>query len=149
MPQPIAIVTTVDAGGRVNAALKSWVMYCSPRDIIVGCSVNHDTARNILETKEFVVNIPHRDLLKQALVTAIPYPKGVNEIEKARLTSIPSSRVSPPRVEECKAHAECRLLWHKRLGNNSIIFIGRVVALSVDEDVHDSEKTCLKTTDLG
>jgi flavin reductase (DIM6/NTAB) family NADH-FMN oxidoreductase RutF len=65
LPQPITIVTTVDGDGRVNAALKSWVMYCSPRDIMFGCNVNHHTARNVLETREFVVNIPNLDLLKQ------------------------------------------------------------------------------------
>lgn len=149
LPQPITIVTTLDAEGRVNAALKSWVMYCSPRDIIIGCNVNHDTAKNILETKEFVVNIPHRDLLRQTLVTAVAYPRGVNKLEKAGLTPIPSMAVRPPRVKECKAHAECKLLWHKKLGDGAIILVGRVVALSVDEDVFDSEKNHLRTTDLG
>ena len=148
LPQPITIVTTVDGGGRVNAALKSWVMYCSTQDIMLGCNVNHDTAKNILETGEFVVNIPGREIFKQAVITAAPYPRGVNELEKAGLTAIPSSKVSPPRVGECRAHAECKLLWHKRLGGNAIIFIGRVVSLSVDEDVFDDEKMCLKTTDL-
>lgn len=148
LPQPITIVTTVDVDGRVNAALKSWVMYCSTQDIMFGCNVNHDTAKNILETGEFVVNIPDRDILKKAVITAVPYPKGINEIEKAGLTAMPSSKVSPPRVKECKAHAECKLMWHKRLGDNAIVFIGRVVALSVDEDVFDDERMCLKTVDL-
>lgn len=148
LPQPITIVTTVDSSGRVNAALKSWVMYCSTQYIMFGCNVNHDTAKNILEIGEFVVNIPGRDIFKQTMITAVSYPKGVNEIEKAGLTALPSSKVRPPRVGECKAHAECKLKWHKRLGDNAIIFIGRVVALSVDEDVFDDEKMCLKTTDL-
>lgn len=148
LPQTITIITTVDKSGRVNAALKSWMMYCSTRDIMFGCNVNHDTAKNVLETKEFVVNIPGRDILKQTVTTAVPYPKGINEIEKAGLTAIPSSKVRPPRVKECKVHAECKLMWHKRLGDNSVIFIGRVIALSVDEDIFDDEKMHLNTTDL-
>jgi len=148
LPQPITIVTTVDKDGRVNAALKSWVMYCSPRDIMFGCNVEHDTAKNVLETREFVVNIPSRDIFKQTVITAVHYPRGVNEIEEAALTAMPSSKVKPPRIKECKAHAECKLTWHKRLGGNAIIFIGRVVALSVDEDVFDDEKMHAKTPDL-
>jgi flavin reductase (DIM6/NTAB) family NADH-FMN oxidoreductase RutF len=148
LPQPIVIVTTVDGGGRVNAALKSWVMYCSPRDIMLGCNLNHDTAKNILETGEFVVNMPGMEILDQTFITAAPYPRGVNEIEEAGLTAIPSSKVRPPRVKECKAHAECKKVWHKSLGDGAIIFVGRVVALSVDEDVIDEEKMCLKTRDL-
>ncbi len=148
LPQPIVIVTTVDGGGRVNAALKSWVMYCSPRDVMLGCNIDHDTAKNILETGEFVVNMPGWEILDQTLITAAPYPKGVNEIEEAGLTAIPSSKVRPPRVGECKAHAECKKVWHKSLGDGAIVFVGRVVALSVDEDVINDEKMCLKTRDL-
>lgn len=148
LPQPITIVTTVDGDGRVNAALKSWVMYCSPRDIMFGCNVNHHTARNVLETREFVVNVPNLDLLRQTKRTAASHHQGVDEIEDAGLTAIPSTRVRPPRVKECKAHAECRLVWSRRLEGGSIVFIGRVVALSLDEDVFDEETMCVKTTDL-
>jgi len=148
LPQPITIVTTIDRNGRVNAALKSWVMYCSPSDIMFGCNTEHDTAKNILETREFVVNIPSRDIFKQTVITAVRYPRGVNELEEAGLTAIPSSKVKPPRIEECKAHAECKLMWHKRLEGNAIVFIGRVVALSVDENIFDVKKMHLKTIDL-
>jgi flavin reductase (DIM6/NTAB) family NADH-FMN oxidoreductase RutF len=148
LPQPITIVTTVDGRGCVNAALKSWVMYCSPHHIMFGCNVDHDTAKNVLETREFVVNTPHLDLLRQTKMMAVPRPKGVDEVEAAGLTTVPSSQVRPPRVKECKAHAECRLEWHKRLGEGSIVFVGRVVALSVDDDVFDEERMCLKTTGL-
>jgi flavin reductase (DIM6/NTAB) family NADH-FMN oxidoreductase RutF len=148
LPQPITIVTTVDKEGKANAALKSWVMYCSPRDIMFGCNVDHDTAKNVLETGEFVVNIPGIEILEQTKVTAVPYPRGVDEMEKAGLTAVSSLVVKPPRVKECKAHAECRLSWYKELGENSVVFIGRVVALSVGEEAFDEEKMCLRTTDL-
>lgn len=149
LPQPITIVTTVDGSGRVNAALKSWVMYCSTQDVMLGCNIDHDTAKNILETGEFVLNIPGRDIFWQTLITSVQYQRGINEIDEAGLTAVPSIKVRPPRVGECKAHAECELVWHKRLGNSAIVFLGRVTALSVDEDVFDDEKMCLKTTGLG
>jgi flavin reductase (DIM6/NTAB) family NADH-FMN oxidoreductase RutF len=148
LPQPITIVTTVDRSGRVNAALKSWVMYCSTRDIMFGCNVKHDTAKNVLETGEFVINIPSIDILKQTALPSVSHSSRVGEIEEAGLTAMPSSKVRPPSIKECKAHAECRLLWHKKLGDNAIIFVGRVVALSVDEDNFDKEKMRAKTLDL-
>ncbi|MEA2089419.1 MAG: flavin reductase family protein [Thermoproteota archaeon] len=140
LPQPIMIVTTVDRKGNVNAALKSWVMYCSTDHVMFGCSTKHDTAKNLLETGEFVVNLPSSQLLEQTKMTAIDYPRGVDEAEKAGLTEIPSIKVKPPRIKECKAHLECKLIWHKKLGNTGIIFVGKAVALSVDEDVLSREK---------
>lgn len=50
LSQTITIVTTVDGSGRINAALKSWAIYCTPGHIMVGCNVEHETARNIPET---------------------------------------------------------------------------------------------------
>ena len=129
LPQPITVVTTVDRVGRVNAALKSWVMYCSSWHIMFGCNIEHDTAKNVLETKEFVVNMPGEDILKHIVITALPYPRRVNEIEKAGLTAWALHSFILGGLTFDDGIAECKLLWHKRLGGNLIVFIGRVIVL--------------------
>lgn len=75
LPQPITMVTMIDGSMRVNATLKSWVMYCNPRNIMVGCIHWARHAKNILEKREFVVNIPSKKIFEQTMVTATPYPR--------------------------------------------------------------------------
>ena len=48
------------------------------------------------------------------------------------MTSIPSLKVKPPRIEECRAHLECVLDKHFAYGYE-IILLGRIVAASIDK----------------
>jgi len=129
--RPIVIVSTVSKEGIPNAALKTNFMIVSALErVAFGCHPEHDTHRNVIETGEFVVNVPSEEIIEQAMVTAVDFPHNVNEIEKAGLTAIPSEKVKPPRIDECKLHLECRLRWHKEN-----IILGDVVAASADEDL--------------
>ena len=116
VPRPIALVTTVDADGRVNAAPISFFNCLSsdPAMLVLGIARRADgslgdTARNIGETGVFVVNVVSRDILQAMTVCAIPFPAGVNELEKAGLTAVASSKVAAPRIAESPAAFECRM----------------------------------------
>jgi len=132
----LVIVTTMSKKGRVNAALKSDIMrmVSDPPIIAFSCNLVHHTAQNILEQHEFVVNIVGEKILKQAMVTSKDYPAHVNEMEMAGLQAIPSVAVNPPRIAECLVHLECKEESHKTY-DNEIIFFGRVVRISIDEEV--------------
>ena len=132
---PLVLITTVDKDGISNAAVKTNFMTVgSMRKYAFHCSPQHHTNQNIMETKEFVINVPTEDILDKALrvsmITMQPCSEGTNEIEKAGLTPIPSEKVRPPRIEECVAHYECVLDWYR----DSII-VGRAVAVSVDRSL--------------
>ena len=146
----VTLITTVGKDGSVNAAPYGWITVVdyNPPQLLFSVNIKHDTYRNVLETEEFVVNVPSADMIREIWITQKPFPYGINELEEADLTPLPSEKVKPPRIKECKAHAECKLLWHKRLGGNLIVFIGRVIALSVDKDIFDDEKKHVKTLDL-
>lgn len=132
----LIIVTTIDKEGQVNAALKSdfMRMVSSPPIIGFSCNLVHHTAQNILENQEFVINIIGEHILEQALETGKDYPKGINELEKAGLTAIPSKTVAPPQIAECPVHLECREEFHKTYDDEIIIF-GRVVTASIEEEM--------------
>jgi flavin reductase (DIM6/NTAB) family NADH-FMN oxidoreductase RutF len=149
---PLVIITTISKEGIPNAAIKSWVMTVggTPPLIIFSCSMQHDTARNVIGTKEFVVNVPNNDIAEKALITAKPFPRNVNEIEKAGLTAIPSKMVKPPSIEECIAHAECTLKEVKQfpIGEYGNLFIGKVVYASVNRQIlEESEEGKYKLLD--
>lgn len=134
---PVVVVTTVDAEGRENAAPKNCIMPCSnePHMLAFTCNMAHDTMKNIIDTREFVINLPSLDIFKQVLKMGAPLPRGESEIKFAELTSISSEVVKPPRIAQCTAHAECLLEWYKETGNE-VIVVGRVVAASADEHLY-------------
>ena len=148
--RPVVLITTMNREGTPNAAVKTnFMTVSSMRYYAFSCSPEHHTHQNIMETREFVINVPTEDIaskvLKAAIVTANPCPAGVNEIESAGLTPIPSEKVRPPRIKECVAHYECLLDWHRQ----DLIF-GKVVAVSVDKSLIDrTEKRKLMVIGVG
>ncbi|MBU7014205.1 MAG: flavin reductase family protein [Theionarchaea archaeon] len=136
----LIIVTTVNDKGTVNAGLKSDFMRMVTEPPILGfsCNLAHHTAQNILQTHEFVVNIPGEEIIEKAMETAKDYPEGVNELEKAGLTAIPSFAVGPPRIAECLVHLECREEWNKTY-KDEIIILGQVVSMSADEEFLEAQ----------
>lgn len=132
----VAMITSVDKAGRVNAASYATAVRIvhNPVQIAFTTYATGQTGQNIEATGEFVVNLPSYDraILEKVRIVGLPFAPGVSELEKAGLTALPSKLVRPPRIEECTRHFECRLVWFKDwLGRRMIV--GDVVAASVDE----------------
>lgn len=138
----LAVITTADAGGAVNAAAFGTCTRVNhnPVDIAFTCRPDKDTTRNVLATGEFVVNLPRFDraALEAVRVVGLPFARGVNELEKAGLTALPSVAVKPPRIAECSRHFECKVEWTHEWSDR-VMIVGRVLAASADADCVDPE----------
>jgi flavin reductase (DIM6/NTAB) family NADH-FMN oxidoreductase RutF len=136
----LVMITTVDKDGAVNAAsFGTCVRVChDPVFIAFTVGAPKDTCNNVLSTGEFVVNVPpfEREILEKVRVAGLEFPPGVNELEKAQLTALPSKVVRPPRIAECRSHFECRVEW-TRQWLHRVMVVGKVVAASVDEGCVD------------
>jgi len=138
-PRPIVLITTVDRKGRINAAPMSWVtpVESDPPIVAFSTSYESDTYRNICETEEFVLNLVPEKIKKQMYICSNNFPRGVNELEKARLTWEPSEKVKPPRIIECPVNLECKLDWtHK--GPEYVVVAGEVVAAHAKKEAMKS-----------
>lgn len=156
VPRPIAWVVTRDLAGRVNAAPFSFFNAVSgdPPMIVIGIGgrepgVSKDTAVNIRNTPEFVVNLVSVDCAEPMNVTAIEWGPEVRELEEAGLTAVPSAKVKPPRIAESPVALECMKHVTVELpGDRSVVF-GRVVAMHVRDDaVLDAAKCYIDTPKL-
>jgi len=138
-PKLITIVTTLDKDGKVNAAPYSHimqydVMHKKPR-IYLGMRNTSHTFQNIRDTGEFVINCPSAGHLKDMMETARFYPEGDNELEHTGFTQIPSQKVKPPSIAECKQILECTVDEIVDLDASQGHIVGNIVALMVDEDI--------------
>ena len=138
----LAIITTVDRLGRMNAAAYGTCtrVHHEPVHIAFTANIGSDTARNVSDGGEFVVNLPRfdRQCLEAVRVVGLPFEFGVNEIEKAGLAAITSTKIAPPRIREMPRHFECRVQWTKEWAGRLMV-VGEVVAASVDSDCIDGE----------
>ena len=155
-PRPIALVTSRNEEGRLNAAPFSAYNYlCTDPPIVAmgvtnrpdGDFVPKDTARNIRRTGEFVVNVVTEDILRQMNVCATDFPAEVDELEMAGLTTVPSQMVGVPRIKEAHAALECREHTTMEIGRSRII-LGRVVAIYVEDRFIDLAGPYVKSEEL-
>lgn len=138
----LAMITTVDRQGRVNAASYGTCtrVHHQPVFIAFTANIGADNANNVLASGEFVVNLPRfeRRSLEQVRIVGLPFAPGESELDKAGLTALPSTIVKPPRIAECPRHFECTVEWTKEWSQRLMI-VGKVVAASVDADCVDAE----------
>lgn len=154
-PRPIAWVVSQDANGVLNAGAFSFfnVFSGDPPVLAIGIASHKpgrpkDTRVNILETGQFVVNLVSEENSRQMNITAIEFDKGVDELEQAGLTTLPSVRVKPPRIAESPVSMECELMQVIDLGETGLV-LGRIVAMHVrDEFVLDAASHYIDTPKL-
>jgi len=151
IPRPIAFVTTADSEGRLNGAPFSYFNVVCANPPLVSISIQRfsgkqkDTARNILETKEFVLQIVDQKNVEQVNQTAASLPPHVNELELANLTTIPSIKISILGVQEAKVRMECVLEEALELGGTDSepacdLIIGRVIQFHIEEQIYKDGK---------
>ena len=148
VPRPIGFITTVNAAGQVNAAPFSFFNALSHEPPIVCFAPGKnskmgikDTLNNVRVTGEFVANIVDERIVERVNACANEFPSDVNELDVAKLTSVPSKLVRPPRVAESPVNFECkvwRIIDHERLkavgrmAGNVYSRTGDLIALSYD-----------------
>ncbi len=69
-----------------------------------------DTVRNLLETRNCVVNFVTDEILKAMKITAKEFEHSIDEFNEAKLTKIPSELIKAKRVKESIAQFECELI---------------------------------------
>ena len=156
VPRPIAWVVSQNLDGQVNAAPFSFfnVMGSAPPTIVIGILADpnrglKDTARNILDTKEFVVNLVPERLVAQMNLTSVDAPSGMNELELAELKTEKSVHVAPPRIKASPVSFECVTHSTVTTGPDQIIVVGRVLAVHIADDfILDAEKAYIDTPAL-
>jgi flavin reductase (DIM6/NTAB) family NADH-FMN oxidoreductase RutF len=147
VPRPIALVTTVDARGVVNAAPFSFFNCLSADPAILALGVEYrttggqkDTGRNVRETLAFTVNIVSDALVERMNVCAVPFEPGTDELAEAGLTASPGVKVPCPWIAEAPAAFECRHHTTLGIGNSREIILGEVVYAHFRADVVDPDR---------
>jgi flavin reductase (DIM6/NTAB) family NADH-FMN oxidoreductase RutF len=153
-PRPIALVTTLNVGGNVNAAPFSFFNLLGARPPILAIAPGDrddgtpkDTARNICANHEFVVNLVDEAIAEAMNKCAASLPYGESEMVQAGFHAAPSSVVKPPRILEAPASLECKEWGTLQIGDNRVV-IGLVKRVHLRDELFDSEKRRIHTDKL-
>jgi flavin reductase (DIM6/NTAB) family NADH-FMN oxidoreductase RutF len=154
VPRPIAWITSIDTAGRVNLAPFSAFTMVSNDPPMVGVNIglrsgeHKDTGRNILETGEYVVNIPDWSMRNEVHESGRERPPGFDEAQHLGLRTIASDLVAAPRLALAPVSLECRLSRQVEFGRAGARFtVGEIVRFHVRNDLLQGGKIDTRTLD--
>ena len=150
VPRPIALVSTLGENGVQNVAPLSSISIASVMPPMVTLSLStrrrregeqKDTLRNILASKEFVVNVPVTEALAEAMnLAGAEFPADVSEFTETGLTPAPADLVRAPLVAEAPVSFECRLVHALDFGelpSVSTLIVGEVLRAHVKDEYYE------------
>jgi flavin reductase (DIM6/NTAB) family NADH-FMN oxidoreductase RutF len=143
-PRPIALVSTVNANGVLNAAPFSFFNVVADDPPLVMLSFNRrsdgtmkDTVKNIRRTGEFVVNLVDETIANNMVAAGAELPETESEFSAGRFTPGASVVVAPPRILEAPASLECRLYQRIEFAAGREIILGEIVHVHARDGLVD------------
>ena len=145
---PVVLISTTAADGRVNLMPMSSAFWLGHTGLL-GLGVRSQTAQNLRDTGECVLNLPSADLVSQVDALALttgrdPVPSSKAEVGyryvadkfgRAGLTAVPSDLVAAPRVAQCPVAMEARVSDVRELASGGAL-VAEVEVLRVH--VHEA-----------
>lgn len=155
IPRPIAWVSTINKKGATNLAPFSYFQAVADHPPMImfvvtakdSKGLEKDTLVNIREMGEFVVNIVPESAFMEMKLSSETLPYGESEIDKFNIPTKKSIIVKPPSIDISPINLECitsEILDVKESAHNNKIIIGKVVGISVDENILDNERISVK-----
>jgi flavin reductase (DIM6/NTAB) family NADH-FMN oxidoreductase RutF len=145
VPRPIALVTTLDENGAVNAAPFSFFNVFSEDPPLVVLGLQHkadlslkDTTRNIRRDGEFVVHMVDEALAATMNDCAVDFPAGSSEVIAAGLATLPSVDVRVPRLAAAPFALECRRHVALSFSPGRELLVSEVLRLHAREGLVDT-----------
>ena len=147
VPRPIALVTTCDENGVVNAAPFSFFNVFSEDPPLVVLGLQHkadhspkDTTRNIRRDGQFIIHLVDEALAAAMNDCAIDFPSGDSEVAAAGLPTLPSIDVAVPRLADAPFALECRQHVALAFGSGRELLVGEVLRLHAREGLIDEAR---------
>ena len=150
-PRPIGWISSLSASGVANlspysffnaiAELPPMVMFISAPDIRqANRGGQKDSLANILESREFGVNIVGSEQAEQMVKSSQDVTADIDEFDHTSLGKKKAEKISAPLVAGAPAHLECVYYNHITLpdngrGNHSVMVMGTIVGIHIDEAI--------------
>ena len=144
LPRPIAWVTSLGAGGVVNAAPFSFFNVFAEDPPLVMFAINKrpdgrikDTWTNIEREKEFVVNLTDEPLAKAMHESSGDFPPDVGEPGYLGLKLAPTVDIRTPRLADAPWAMECRTWQVINVKDDRQLVIGEGVRFHIRDELWD------------
>jgi len=130
-PGPIVLVSSAWKGQR-NIMTMGWHMIMEFEPSLIGCYIwdhNH-SFEMVRRSRACVINVPTVEMAATVVGIGNSSGRDIDKFARFELTALPGTEVEAPRIAECFANFECRLVDASLIDKYSL-FVFEVVAAHV------------------
>ncbi|MHA1259638.1 MAG: flavin reductase family protein [Candidatus Heimdallarchaeaceae archaeon] len=133
-PNPVLLISSSHRG-KESIITIAWAGTVSsdPPYVCIGIRKERFSYDLITKSKEFVVNIPTFDMLREIEICGTKSGKDIDKWKECNFTKGESTKIEVPYINECPVNMECRVERVLELGTHDLI-IGKVLALHITEE---------------
>lgn len=123
-----------------NIITLAWQMPVSHHPPLIAIAVHKDhfSHQLIEKSRQFVINVPHRNLIREVHICGTVSGRKVNKFQYVNFTPEPAKYVLAPLIKECSAHLECKVVKIYPAGDHTI-FVGKVLRALADKEIFDGK----------
>ncbi|WP_315121349.1 flavin reductase family protein [uncultured Clostridium sp.] len=139
-PVPAVLVTSRNKDGKDNVFTVGWVGTACTHPPMITISIRPErlSYEYIKETREFVINLPTKSLVKEVDYCGVRSGKNIDKIKHLNLTLENADTVNAPIIKECPIALECKLKEIIPLGSHHL-FLAEVSSVSVEDSLIDDK----------
>ena len=140
-PVPPVLVTCHNKKGESNMLTVAWAGTICSTPAMLSLSVRKERYSHamLMETGEFVVNLPTEDLVWETDEAGVRSGRDLNKWESLHLHQEEGKILSVPMISECPVNMECKVKQVLELGSHDL-FLAEIVAVHVDSALLDEKK---------
>jgi len=94
---------------------------------------------NLLKSDELVISYIGKHIIKESIITNLPLPRGISELDVAGLHTFTSTNVLVPSIVECPINIECKVVNRVQLGDYYMLYVCKAVGISVDKELIEKD----------
>ncbi|MDO4170205.1 MAG: flavin reductase family protein [Lachnospiraceae bacterium] len=139
-PLPAVMVSCSNQAGEDNIITIAWTgtICTNPPMTYISVRPERHSYHIIKESKEFVINLTTKDLVKAVDYCGVRSGKTIDKFKQMNLTKEKAKVVKAPMIAESPVNIECRVIEIKKLGSHHM-FLAEVVNVNVDESLMDKQ----------
>jgi len=138
IPSVLYAITTLKENGMPNVNFSAWGSFSGDGEgfyaVLPGMLHHTHTYKNIMRTKEFVINFINKNYFDNCIRTIKQNDYDADEIIVGGFTGEKAVSVDCPRLAEAFLSLECKLEKDIPLTGQSSIFVGKVVHIAAAEE---------------
>jgi flavin reductase (DIM6/NTAB) family NADH-FMN oxidoreductase RutF len=149
MPVPVVMVSCGD-DKKDNIITIAWAgtVNSTPPMLSISVQKSRYSYELIKASREFVVNMPHKDLVKQTDLCGVVSGRNEDKFHLTGLSRGKADKVAAPIITECPLNLECKIVQELELGSH-VMFIAEIVAFHANKALlNEQNKLEIEKADL-